>query len=77
MLALRLDRPNDGILHYMRAIALDSNLLQARDGLARAYVLQGRYDEAIGELEAALAIDPEYAPSKRRLKFLRELQGNQ
>ena len=34
----------------------------------------GQY-EAIRELEAALAIDPDYGPSKRRLKFLREAQG--
>ncbi len=46
--------------------------MPARDGLARVYAMQGRYDEAVRELEAALEIDPEYEPAQRRLKILRD-----
>ena len=44
--------------NYRRALRIDSQLLTSRLGLAKIYQRQGKYKEALAELDAASKIDP-------------------
>ena len=59
-LRLFLGREGDGGLAAAeRAISLDPNLAEAHAAKARVLSADARYDEAYGEIEAALRLDPE------------------
>ena len=50
---------DDGSAAAERAILLDGNLAEAHSAKARALTQNGRFDEALREIEIALRLDPE------------------
>ncbi len=50
---------DDGSAAAERAISLDGNLAEAHSAKARALTQNGRFDEALREIEIALRLDPE------------------
>jgi tetratricopeptide (TPR) repeat protein len=57
------------MLHARRAIALAPDRAAGYNNLAAALAVQGRYDEAIGQYQAALRIDGENDLAKRGLAW--------
>jgi Flp pilus assembly protein TadD len=45
--------------------------VDAHNGLGLAFALQGRIEEAIGQFQLALALDPESADARRNLAIAR------
>jgi tetratricopeptide (TPR) repeat protein len=46
----KLGRTDEGIGYYLKSVALDPNYPQVREYLGEAYVIQGKYDLAKGQL---------------------------
>jgi Flp pilus assembly protein TadD len=46
----KLGRTDEGIGYYLKSVALDPNYSQVREYLGEAYVIQGKYDLAKGQL---------------------------
>ncbi|MGH9956075.1 MAG: protein kinase domain-containing protein [Pyrinomonadaceae bacterium] len=69
--------PHDkAIQEYLRALALNPNLDEARNQLAVVYGHVGLLDEAHQELERAVAINPSNATAQLRVGATLLLQGN-
>jgi len=66
----------DAIAHYEQALRLRPGAPRMHYGLAGAYYRSGRLAEAIGQLEAALELDPSYEDARRQLAALRRQMGN-
>jgi len=65
---------------FEKAVELDPNHPEARVGLARArlaafYAGRGRYEEAAEQLQAALAVNPSYAPAHATLASIALTDG--
>ena len=56
---LRQNRDDDAIAYFNRALELDANSATARIGVARALRAQKNYQDALGEADKALAVDPQ------------------
>ena len=69
-------RNEDAARWYGRAIGIDPRNMSARCNLAGALANQGKYEEAVRELEAALRIDPNHPIATERLKVIREYLPN-
>jgi tetratricopeptide (TPR) repeat protein len=65
-------RNEDAARWYARAIGIDPRNMSARCNLAGALANQGKYEEAVTELEAALRIDPNHPIATERLKLIRQ-----
>jgi tetratricopeptide (TPR) repeat protein len=46
----KLGRTDEGIGYYLKSVALDPNYAQVREYLGEAYVIQGKFDQAKGQL---------------------------
>lgn len=66
----RLERLDDAITHYRRAIELDPNLPNPRYGLAVNLARKNRNAEAIAELQNLLKIAPNHEKGREMLKQL-------
>ena len=55
-----VERVEEAIAHYQRALELQPDLPTAHYNLAVAFLRQKRWDDAIPHLQAALRIDPNY-----------------
>ena len=56
-----LERTDDAIDAFQRAIQLDPQDAYPRNGLGAVYYILGRYDDAIAESQRAIQLDPKYA----------------
>ncbi|MFT4541703.1 MAG: tetratricopeptide (TPR) repeat protein [Planctomycetota bacterium] len=56
-----LDRPDEAVSHYLRAIGTDPNYVEAWNNLGNALATSDRTREAIGAYQRALRIAPTYA----------------
>ena len=56
---LRQNRDDDAIAYFNRALELDANSATARIGVARALRDQKNYQDALGETDKALVVDPQ------------------
>jgi tetratricopeptide (TPR) repeat protein len=61
---------------FAAALALDASDARAQSGLAYAYALGGRFDEATAAHHAALTLDPRLASAHYGLALLEERRGN-
>jgi 4-amino-4-deoxy-L-arabinose transferase-like glycosyltransferase len=60
---------------YQRALALDPDSVDSRVGLAHAWMMQGRLEEATRELRAVLRAEPDHEQARRYLAIIqRQLQ---
>jgi adenylate cyclase len=62
---------DDGFDSAERALALDANLAEAHAVKARILSQHGRHDEATGEIDVALRLDPESYEVNRAAAYLR------
>ena len=58
-----LGRPSEALLHFERAVSLDSEFPEALVALAKERSRLEQYDEAIALLERALALHPASEPA--------------
>lgn len=63
-----------------QAVALDTQALDARNGLALTYLNLGRLDDAVGTFEGTLSIDPDHAVTlfglgRVKLYMLQDIRG--
>ena len=63
----RLDRVEEAVGHYTKAIALNPFFAEAHNNLATAFMKTGRIDEALAEFQRALELDPLYADAYHNL----------
>lgn len=56
----RLDRVEEAIGHYSRAIELNPSVAEAHNNLATAVMRTGRVEEALAEFQRAIELDPLY-----------------
>ena len=68
----RLKKPDEAILHYEKALHYHNKEFKARVELAKLYCLQGRYEMARHQCEAALALQPGHKAARRYLDALTE-----
>ncbi|MBN2051652.1 MAG: tetratricopeptide repeat protein [Spirochaetales bacterium] len=71
-----LDRNNDAIKAYSRALSYDASLFQAGYNLARMYIELGKFDEAEVILRDLLTEDPENTVLLETEAWSYHLQGN-
>lgn len=68
--------PSSAIEHWRQQVAADPGSAQARTQLATALASEGRLDEAVGELGAALAIDEANSAAHAQLGTLAQNLGD-
>lgn len=56
-------------MHSRTALTLMPEMADAHDNLANALTLEGRFDEAIGEFQLALAGRPNWTEARKNLKL--------
>ncbi|MDR3409625.1 MAG: tetratricopeptide repeat protein [Formivibrio sp.] len=61
---------------YLRALAANSNFVEAHNGLGVVYAMQGRYEEAISAFRTAISLAPEAAHLRNNLGYVLYLQGS-
>jgi tetratricopeptide (TPR) repeat protein len=66
----QLGRGDEAKAHFVRAIEIRPESVEAREGLAHLLGQQGKLQEAIDSFREALRIDPAYAPAHFRLGLL-------
>lgn len=69
-LLLQSGRAELAAARYRQALQIEPSV-EAHQGLARALAALGRRDEAIAQDEAALRLQPDFAPARRHLEELR------
>jgi Flp pilus assembly protein TadD len=74
---LREQRATDAVREFAAALTLDPRDARARSGLAFAYALSGRFDDAAVAQHAALEVDPRLAAAHYGLALLDERRGDQ
>jgi Flp pilus assembly protein TadD len=62
------------LVHARRAVEVSPDDPGARDVLGRALAVHGKYDEAIGEFEQALRIDPGHEDARTHLERVRAVR---
>lgn len=65
-------RQDDAFAHYHTALQLEPGYIDAHNGLAIAYLMMGKFDEARREWETVLRIDPTQDAARRNLRRLDE-----
>lgn len=56
-----LDRHEEAVVEYQRAIELDPKLAAPHNGLGNVYRVLGRHQEAVTEYQRAIELDPQFA----------------
>jgi tetratricopeptide (TPR) repeat protein len=69
------NRYDQAILAYRKALAVDNNFVEARNGLGVIYSVQGKYVEAIDALKLAVQQAPRAAHIYNNLGYAYYLQG--
>jgi Flp pilus assembly protein TadD len=67
VLQQRLKKTNEAFASFKKAVACDSNYMQAHFGLAQSYLDRKERDNAIVQLKETLRIKPGFEPAKRAL----------
>jgi tetratricopeptide (TPR) repeat protein len=67
VLCARLDRLDDAVAHYDRALALREGYAEAFNNRGNALVRQGKLDEGIADFQSAVAAMPHYAAAHNGL----------
>jgi tetratricopeptide (TPR) repeat protein len=65
------------IRHGKRALALDPKQIDCYHYIAVALRGEGRFDEAVHELERLLEIDPHYEVARKEIAITRQMQARQ
>ena len=65
-----VDRRDEAIDEYKKALQRDAYLFDARNNLAAAYARQGRMAEAVAELQKVIAADPGNAMARANLELI-------
>jgi len=65
-----LDKLDDAVASYKRAIDLNPKFVLAHTNLAVALKLRGQVPDALAAFDSALKIDPEYAPAHNALAWM-------
>ena len=60
-------RMADATACFQKAVQCDTNYMEAHFNLASAYLVEGKQDKAIPELQEALRIKPDFAPAQQAL----------
>jgi protein O-mannosyl-transferase len=60
----QLDRPEEAIAHYSRALELNPRFAEAHNNLAATFMLAGRVDEALQHWATAIEIEPRYPDAR-------------
>jgi tetratricopeptide (TPR) repeat protein len=63
----KLDRPEEAIAHYSRALELNPRFAEAHNNLAAALMPAGRADEALRHWETAIEIESRYPDARYNL----------
>jgi tetratricopeptide (TPR) repeat protein len=69
------NRLGEGIEVLERAVRTDPESFVARHSLGYAYLRRGDVERATAELERAVELDPQFAPSLRLLERIRQSRG--
>jgi Flp pilus assembly protein TadD len=64
------------VQEFTAALALDATDARSQSGLAYAYALNGRFEEAAAAQQAALRLDPRLASAHYGLAVLAERRGD-
>jgi len=70
-----VDRLDDAAIHFQHCVDLDSNNVEAYNGLGNILRIQGQHDRAVTCFEKALAIQPAHADSRRNFSLVLNDQG--
>jgi Flp pilus assembly protein TadD len=62
-------------LHLTRAVTLSPDIARLHSDLGGVLASAGHLDEARGSLERALALDPDYTPTRENLTRLAAAEG--
>ncbi len=73
---LRERKGSEAAREFTAALALDATDARSQSGLAYAYALTGRFDEAVAAQQAALKLDPRLASAHYGLAVLAERRGD-
>jgi len=76
VLCARLDRFDQALTHYDRALALRGNYAEAFNNRGNVLVNQGHYDDAITSFRSALSAMPDYAAAHNGLGNALHMAGN-
>lgn len=63
----KLDRPQEAIAHYSRALELNPRFAEAHNNIAAAFMPSGRVDEALRHWATAVELEPRYPDARYNL----------
>jgi tetratricopeptide (TPR) repeat protein len=66
----KLDKTNEALLSFQKAVECDTNLFEAHFNLAECYVARHEREKGIKELLEALRLKPDFAPARHILAGL-------
>jgi len=72
----KLNRNNDAVVMFKKALALDPNNLRSLNRIGSAYAALKEYDKAISSLNKSLSIDSDQPETYLALAAIYEEQGN-
>ena len=75
-LLIKQNRIDEAIEKYKKTVSLAPNKSWTHNTLGNAYLIKGKYDEAIAEFNIALTINPNSDYAKEKLKEINEIRTN-